>query len=223
MNSLNKCKACEEYKRIIRERSAEIRSLKELNNYLESEIKRLEKQIIPNNKSKDFNSLHETNQRILIKNIQNDLSIPLIKYFKNFNLKAKLLTFKSNDNTHVIDFEHLFNKRNIGDIEVKKFKSIENMNESQEKSLSQTLSEVQNNNLSDNAYRALSFNNVNMNSFKQLNDMRKIIDSKVPIINVCDEKNEISGSYLEIDYAFKQSIKSLVKRKNKSYFDLKQP
>ncbi len=55
MNSLNKCKACEEYKRTIRERSAEIRSLKEQNNYLESEIKRLEMQIIPNNKSKDFN------------------------------------------------------------------------------------------------------------------------------------------------------------------------
>jgi mannosyltransferase OCH1-like enzyme len=34
---------------------------------------------------------------------------------------------------------------------------------------------------------------------------------------------KISGSYLEIDYAFEQSIKSLVKRKNKSYSDLKQP
>jgi hypothetical protein len=55
--------------------------LKEQNNYLESEIKRLEMQIIPNNKSKDFNWLHETNQRILIKKIQNDLSIPLIRYF----------------------------------------------------------------------------------------------------------------------------------------------
>jgi hypothetical protein len=90
----------------------------------------------------------------------------------------------------LIDLQRLFNKRNIGDIEVKKFISMENMNESQEKSLSQTLSEIQNNNLSDNAYRALSFNNVNMNSFKQLNDMRKIIDSKVPIINICDEKNK---------------------------------
>jgi len=35
----------------------------------------------------------------------------------------------------VIDFERLFNKRNKGDIEVKKFISMENMNESEEKSL----------------------------------------------------------------------------------------
>jgi hypothetical protein len=223
MKSLKKCKPCNEYKFIIRQISAENKHLKELNKYLEKEIQRLKTQNFYIENRKPYDLLHESNQKYLIEKIHYNLSKPLSKYLECYGLKLKLLTLKSKTDTHLIDFENDLNRRNVGDIEVKKFVSLENMNQSQEKILSQTLCDVQNENITSNAYKALSVNNICMNSLKQLDDMRKKIDSCIPIINICDEKNEINGSHLEINYAFEQCIRSLAKRKNKSLNDLIQP
>jgi hypothetical protein len=54
-----------------------------------------------------------------------------------------------------------------------------------------TLSAVQQKNISSQAFRSLSVNNVCVNSFNQLYDLKKYIDSQIPVINICDEENDM--------------------------------
>jgi hypothetical protein len=66
-------------------------------------------------------------------------------------------------------------------------------------------------------------NNVCVNSLNQLYDLKKYIDSQISVINICDEENDISGSHLNVDYAFKQAISLLSHRKKKELNELTQP
>ncbi len=61
--------------------------------------------------------------------------------------------------------------------------------------LYKTLSAFQQNNISSEAFRSLSVNNVCVNSFNLLHDLKKYIDSKISVINICDEETDISGSH----------------------------
>ncbi len=123
----------------------------------------------------------------------------------------------------MIDFENKINRRYVGDIELRKFISFANMNDSQRNDLYKTLSAVQQKNISSEAFRSLSVNNVCVNSLNQLYDLKKYIDSQIPVINICDEENDISGSHLNVDYAFKQAISLLSHRKKKELNELTQP
>ncbi len=123
----------------------------------------------------------------------------------------------------MIDFENKINRRYVGDIELRKFISFANMNDSQRNDLYKTLSAVQQNNISSEAFRSLSVNNVCVNKLNQLYDLKKYIDSQIPVINICDEENDISGSHLNVDYAFKQAMSLLSHRKKKELNELTQP
>jgi hypothetical protein len=123
----------------------------------------------------------------------------------------------------LIDFENKINRRYVGDIELRKFISFANMNDSQRNDLYKTLSAVQQNNISSEAFRSLSVNNVCVNKLNQLYDLKKYIDSQIPVINICDEENDISGSHLNVDYAFKQAMSLLSHRKKKELNELTQP
>jgi hypothetical protein len=209
----NNCKSCAFYQTIISNDSKEKADNKRKIQLLEQEISELKKQkiYVPNNKA--YNNCSETQQKRIIDSIHTNLRKTLKEYCNSYGVDVKLLTLKTGNNNHIIDFENDFNRRNVGEIEVNKFIAYEKMNNNHKNKLRQSLKEIQKNNISINATSAMNVNKFNCFSYKQLYDLKKELDDKIPIISISDDINRVFGTYLEVDFALKKLHKIIGEKK----------
>ncbi len=121
-----------------------------------------------------------------------------------FGIKPQLLTLKS-EKILISQTENNTN-RNVGSIDFNKFTSLESMNTSMKNDLRKTLCEIERNNISQNATTALTVNKINTFSRHQLESLKKELSKNIPIFNITDDINRISGTYLQIDFAFEIHI-----------------
>jgi hypothetical protein len=221
--NINDCNNCEFYKKQIRDKFQKNCDKRKKIEYLKKELQDLKKQrlIVPINKG--YDNYKETKQKEIINEIHNNLSETINNYCMGFGIKPQLLTLKSEKNTHFIDFENNTNRRNVGSIDFNKFTSLESMNTNMKNDLRKTLCEIERNNISQNATTALTVNKVNTFSRHQLESLKKELNKNIPIFNITDDINRISGTYLQIDFAFEMAIKILMRRKDKRAEELSQP
>jgi hypothetical protein len=191
--------------------------------YLKKELQDLKKQrlIVPINKG--YYDYKETKQKEIINEIHSKLSETINNYFMGFGIKPQFIDFEIRKNTHIIDFENNANKGNVGSIDFNKFTSFESMNTNMKNDLRKTLCEIERNNISQNATTALTVNKINTFSRHQLESLKNELNKNIPIFNITDDINRISGTCLQTDFAFEMSIKILMRRKDKRAEELSQP
>jgi hypothetical protein len=69
----------------------------------------------------------------------------------------------------------------------------------------------------------LSVNKFNSFSYRQLYDLKKEIEKNIPITNISDDQNKIFVTFLDIDYAFENSVKLLALKKQIPISELVKP
>ncbi len=129
----------------ISDKVKEIIDLKVMIKSLKRELEFLRKQkfFVLNHKS--FDSLQKDSQTIFLKEIQENISENFAPTLENYGLKLSLITFKSPDLQHIINFEDESTRRNIGNFKINKFVSINKMNGIQKDEAKQNLFEIQKN------------------------------------------------------------------------------
>ncbi len=124
---------------------------------------------------KHFDTLQSKDQSIVLKEIQENISKTLVPTLDSYGLKLCLMTLKSRDSQHIIDFENENTRRNIGNFELSKFVSLNKMNDSQKDEVEQSLLGIQKNFISKMAYQRLSTYNPSLISYNNIQRLKKRI------------------------------------------------
>jgi hypothetical protein len=126
------------------------------------------------------------------------------------------MTLKYRNSQHIIEFENENTRQNIGNFELSKFVSLNNMNDSQKNEVKQSLFGIQKT-ISKNAYPSLSTYNSSLIDFNNILGSKKELDFNIPVTDISDDANRIYGTYLNVSYGLNDWNKLLVKRKNKAF------
>lgn len=117
----------------------------------------------------------------------------------SYGLKLCLMTLKYRNSQHIIELENENTRQNIGNFELSKFVSLNNMNDSQKNEVKQSLFGIQKT-ISKNAYPSLSTYNSSLISFNNILGSKKELDFNIPVTDISDDANRIYGTYLNVSY-----------------------
>jgi hypothetical protein len=109
------------------------------------------------------------------------------------------MTLKYRNSQHIIEFENENTRQNIGNFELSKFVSLNNMNDSQKNEVKQSLFGIQKT-ISKNAYQSLSTYNSSLIDFNNILGSKKELDFNIPVTDISDDANRIYGTYLNVSY-----------------------
>ena len=177
---------------------------------------------LKSNYSQNWEDLHQTNRNKLLKKIFWEINIPLTHFFKRINCFPKYFITSSlkEKNDILINFKTERHFSNIGNININKFVSYDDMSTEKQNESKKILQILNNHLISDKQFSELTAGNPLTISLSNLKILRKQMDTDIPVENIISDDNLISGSYLSPEFAIKLSIKMLSMKSNKSIDDL---